>query len=62
MPCKIPAERIHLAPNSLKYHVFVEKRKEQVQLKHEALDTICRKPELFYIPLKRALVMEEGPN
>ena len=32
LPCKIPAEKIHLAPDSLKYRMFVEKRKEQVQL------------------------------
>ena len=30
LPCKILAERIHLAPDSLKYCVFIEKRKEQV--------------------------------
>ena len=32
LPCKISADKVHLAPNSLKYHIFVEKRKEQVQL------------------------------
>ena len=37
LPSKIPASRIHLAPDSLKYRVFVEKRKEQVQLEAEAL-------------------------
>ena len=52
LPCKIPAERIHLAPDFLKYRVFVEKRKEQVQLEREALGTIRRMPELYYIPLK----------
>ena len=30
LPYKIPAKRIHLAPDSLKYRVFVEKQKEQV--------------------------------
>ena len=30
MPCKIPAQRIHLALDSLKYRVYVEKRKDQV--------------------------------
>ena len=30
LPYKIRAERIHLAPNSLKYRVYVEKRNEQV--------------------------------
>ena len=30
LPSKIPADRIHLDPDSLKYRVFVEKRKEQV--------------------------------
>ena len=30
LPCKIPADKIHLAPDSLKYRVFVEKRKDQV--------------------------------
>ena len=30
LPCKIPADKIHLAPNSLKYSMFVEKRKDQV--------------------------------
>ena len=39
-PCKILADKIHLAPDSLKYRVFVEKRKEQVQLKAEALGMI----------------------
>ena len=28
LPCKIPADRIHLAPDSLKYRVFVEKRRD----------------------------------
>ena len=32
LPCKIPADKIHLAQDSLKYRVFVEKRKDQVQL------------------------------
>ena len=30
LPCKIPAERIHLAPDSLKYRILVEKCKEKV--------------------------------
>ena len=30
LPCKIPTDKIHLAPDSLKYRVFVEKRKDQV--------------------------------
>ena len=30
LPCKIPAQRNHLAPDSMKYHVYVEKRKDQV--------------------------------
>ena len=46
LSCKILADKIHLAPDSLKYRVFVEKRKEQVQLEREALGTICRKLEL----------------
>ena len=62
LPCKIPAQRIHLAPDSLKYPVHVEKRKDQVQLEAEALDTIQRKPELYSIPLKRAPVQGGGPN
>ena len=62
LPYKIPAHRIHLAPDSLKYHVFVGKRKEQVQLEAEALGTIWRKPELYCIPLKRAPVVGGGPN
>ena len=65
--CKIPAYKIHLAPDSLKYRVFVEKRKEQVQLEWEALGTIHRKLELYCIPLKRAPVLggrpeDEGPE
>ena len=40
LPCKILADKIHLAPDSLKYRVFVEKRKDQVQLEAEALGTI----------------------
>ena len=59
---KIPTDRIHLAPNSLKYHVFVEKRKEQVQLEAEALGTIRRKPELYCVPFKKAPVPEGGPE
>ena len=62
LPCKISADRIHLAPNSLKYHEFVKKRKDQVQLEAEALCTIRRKPELYCIPLKRALVPGGGPE
>ena len=62
LPCKIPAHRIHLAPDSLKYRVYVEKRKDQVQLEAKAFGTIRRKPELYYIPLKRAPVKGGGPN
>ena len=62
LPCKIPAHRIHLAPNSLKYRVYVEKRKDQVQLEAEALGKIRRKPELYCIPLKRAPVKGGGPS
>ena len=40
LPCKISADKKHLAPDSLKYCVFVEKRKEQVQLERAALGTI----------------------
>ena len=61
-PFKILADKIHLAPDSLKYRVFVEKSKEQVQLEREALGTIRRKPELYCIPLKRALVPRGGPE
>ena len=62
LPCKIPAYKIHLAPDSLKYRVYVEKQKDQVQLEAEALGTIRRKPELYCIPLKRALVKGGGLN
>ena len=62
LPCKIPADRIHLAPDSLKYRVFVEKRKDQVQLEVEVLGTIRRKLELYCIPLKRAPVPRGGPE
>ena len=30
LPCKINVDKIHLASNSLKYCVFIEKRKEQM--------------------------------
>ena len=62
LPCKIPAQRIHLAPDSLKYRVYVEKRKDQVQLEVEALGTIRRKLELYCITLKRAPVKGGGPS
>ena len=62
LPCKILADKIHLALDSLKYHMFVEKRKDQVQLEAEALDTIQRKPELYCVPLKRAPVKGGGPE
>ena len=62
LPCKIPVDRIHLVPDSLKYRIFIEKRKEQVQLEREALGTICKKPELYCVPLKRALVPGGGPE
>ena len=62
LPCKIPANRIHLAPDSLKYRVFVEKRKEQVQLEREALGIIHRKPELYCVQLKKAPVPRGGPE
>ena len=62
LPCKISANKIHLAPDSLKYRVFVEKRKEQVQLEREALGTIQWKPELYCVPLKRAPVVGGGPE
>ena len=65
--CKIPVDKIHLAPDTLKYRVFVEKRKEQVQLEREALGTIRMKPELYCVPLKRVPVLgggleDEGPE
>ena len=67
LPCKIPAEKIHLALDSLKYHVFFEKRKEQVQLEREALGMICRKPKLYCVLLKKAPMLgggleDEGPG
>ena len=62
LPSKIPAGRIHLAPDSLKYRVFVEKRKEQVQLEAEALGTIRRKLELYCVPIKKAPVVGGGPE
>ena len=69
LPCKIPAKKIHLASNSLKYRFFVEKKKEQVQLEREALGTIQRKPKLYCVLLKKALVpgggargQRTGPN
>ena len=62
LPCKIPADKIHLAPDSLKYHVFVEKRKEQVQLEREVLGMICWKLELYYVLLKRTPIPREGPE
>ena len=62
LPSKIPAGRIHLALDSLKYRVFMEKRKEQVQLEAEALGTIRRKPELYCVPLKKAPVLGGGPE
>ena len=60
LSCKIPVDRIHLALDSHKYHMFVEKRKDQFQLEAEALDTIRRKPELYCVPLERAQFREEG--
>ena len=42
--------------------MFVEKRKDQVQLAAEALGTIRRKPELYCVPLKRAPVPGDGPE
>ena len=62
LPCKISADKIHLAPDSLKYRVFIEKRKDQVQLEAEALNTIRRNPELYCVSLKRAPVKEGGPE
>ena len=62
LPYKIPADKIHLAPDSLKYRVFVEKKKDQVQLEAEALGMIRRKPKLYCVPLKRALVKGGGPE
>ena len=62
LSCKILADRIYLAPDSLKYRVFVEKRKDQVQLEAEALGMIRRKLELYCVPLKRAPVPGGGPE
>ena len=59
---KISEDKIHLAPDSLKYRMFVERRKDQVQLEAEALGTIRRKPELYCVPLKRAPVKGGGPE
>ena len=60
--CKILADKIHLTPDSLKYRIFVEKRKEQVQLEQEALGTICRKPKLYCVLLKRAPILGGRPE
>ena len=62
LPSRIPVDRIHFAPNSLKYRVFVEKRKEQVQLEREVLGTIRKKPKLYCVPLKKAPVPGRGPE
>lgn len=62
LPCKIRADMIHLALDSLKYRVFVAKRKDQVQLEREALGVIRRKPELYYIRLCMRLVTGGGPQ
>ena len=62
LPSKILADRIHLTPDSLKYRVFVEKRKEQVQLEREALGIIRRKPKLYCAPFKKAPVPGGGPE
>ena len=62
LPCKIPVDKIHLALDSFKYRLFVEKRKDQVQLEAEALGTIRRKSELYCVPLKRAPVKGGGPE
>ena len=62
LSCKIPADKIHVAPDSLKYRVFVEKRKDQVELEAEALGMIRRKPKLYCVPLKRAPVKGGGPE
>ena len=62
LPCKIPVDKIYLTPDSLKYRVFMEKRKDQVQLEAEALGTIRRKPELYCVLLKRAPVKGGGPK
>jgi hypothetical protein len=53
IPHKISADRIHLAPDTMKYRTFIEKRKEQIQLEHTALGIIRKKPELYCVPLKR---------
>ena len=42
--------------------MFVEKRKGQVQLEAEALRTIRRKSELYYVLLKRAPVKVGRPE
>jgi hypothetical protein len=39
----------------MKYRMFIEKRKEQIQLEHTALGIIRKKPELYCVLLKRAL-------
>ena len=62
LPCKTSVDKIHLALDSLKYRIFIEKGQEQVQLEREALSTICRKPELYCVPLKRAPVPGGGPK
>jgi hypothetical protein len=46
IPHKINADRIHLALDTMKYRMFIEKRKEQIQLEHTALGIIRKKLEL----------------
>ena len=59
LPSKIPAGRIHLAPDSLKYRVFVEKRKEQVQLEAERLE-LSAESQSFTASQSRKLQLWEG--
>jgi hypothetical protein len=53
IPHKISANRIHLAPDTMKYRTSIEKWKEQIQLEHTALGIIRKKPELYCVSLKR---------
>lgn len=53
LPDSVPASRIHIAPDSIKYRSLVKERLEQVSVFYKGFGPIRKKPELYCLPLKR---------
>jgi hypothetical protein len=51
LPCQIPYNRIHIAPDEFKYRAIFRKRQDQISLFYKGLGAIRKKPELYCLPM-----------